>query len=94
VPVYLDVTKQELVDEAYETITADAAQRGIQIAGVVNNVRTFLFPPHPSLLAEKCRPRDKLESVLRSGHGEPTVGVCCMVTGGRAVGLAAGAVGG
>lgn len=37
VPVILDVAKQESVDEAYDKITADAAERGIPIWAIVNN---------------------------------------------------------
>ncbi len=37
VPVILDVAKQESVDEAYDKITSDAAERGIPIWAIVNN---------------------------------------------------------
>lgn len=37
VPVILDVASQESVDEAYEKITADAAERGIPVWAIVNN---------------------------------------------------------
>lgn len=41
VPVILDVAKQESVDASFETITADAAQRGIAVTGIVNNAGIF-----------------------------------------------------
>ncbi|TFJ80959.1 hypothetical protein NSK_007602 [Nannochloropsis salina CCMP1776] len=37
VPVILDVTSQDSIDEAYVKITADAAERGIPVWGLVNN---------------------------------------------------------